>query len=113
VNDNDVILEVEDVQKRFGRVEALRDADFELRNGEVHAIVGDNGAGKSTLIKIISGVYQADAGELRLDGKPIAVHNPREARELWPSGLAITPAPRELLSHLCPSCAQRATFIAW
>ena len=82
MNDNDVILEVEDVQKRFGRVEALRDADFELRNGEVHAIVGDNGAGKSTLIKIISGVYQADAGELRLDGKPIAVHNPREAREL-------------------------------
>jgi len=82
VNDNDVILEVEDVQKRFGRVEALRDADFELRNGEVHAIVGDNGAGKSTLIKIVSGVYQADAGELRLDGKPIALHNPREAREL-------------------------------
>ena len=80
--DNGVILEVEDVQKRFGRVEALRDADFELRNGEVHAIVGDNGAGKSTLIKIISGVYQADAGELRLDGEPIVLHNPREARQL-------------------------------
>jgi len=82
VPDNGVILEVEDVQKRFGRVEALRDADFELRNGEVHAIVGDNGAGKSTLIKIISGVYQADAGELRLDGEPIVLHNPREARQL-------------------------------
>jgi simple sugar transport system ATP-binding protein len=82
LHDNDVILEVEDVQKHFGRVEALRDADFELRNGEVHAIVGDNGAGKSTLIKIISGVFQPDAGEIRLDRQPIAVHNPREAREL-------------------------------
>jgi simple sugar transport system ATP-binding protein len=82
VHDNDVILEAEDVQKRFGRVEALRDADFELRNGEVHAIVGDNGAGKSTLIKIISGVYHPDGGELRLDGEPVEIHNPREAREL-------------------------------
>ena len=80
--DNGVILEVEDVQKRFGRVEALRDADFELRNGEVHAIVGDNGAGKSTLIKIISGVYQADAGEIAIDGEPVTIANPREAREL-------------------------------
>jgi simple sugar transport system ATP-binding protein len=82
LHDNDVILEVEDVQKHFGRVEALRDADFELRNGEVHAIVGDNGAGKSTLIKIISGVHHADGGELLLDGKPVAISSPREARQL-------------------------------
>ena len=80
--DNGVILEVEDVQKRFGRVEALRDADFELRNGEVHAIVGDNGAGKSTLIKIVSGVFQPDAGELALDGRRVEIGSPREARTL-------------------------------
>src|SRR6266516_8157113 len=76
------VLEARAVAKHFGRVVALREANFELRNGEVHAIVGDNGAGKSTLIKIISGVYQADAGELRLDGEPIVLHNPREARQL-------------------------------
>src|SRR2546422_3815061 len=80
VGDNDVILQAEGVEKHFGRVIALRGADFELRNGEVHAIVGDNGAGKSTLIKIISSVFHADAGELRLDGRPATISNPREAR---------------------------------
>jgi ABC-type sugar transport system ATPase subunit len=82
VGDNDVILQAEGVEKHFGRVVALRGADFELRNGEVHAIVGDNGAGKSTLIKIISGVFHADGGELRLDGRPVTISNPREARRL-------------------------------
>src|SRR5437868_1557847 len=76
------LLEARAVAKHFGRVVALSEANFELRDAEVHAIVGDNGAGKSTLIKIISGVFQPDGGELRLDGRPIAVHNPREAREL-------------------------------
>jgi ABC-type sugar transport system ATPase subunit len=76
------LLEAIAIQKRFGRVVALSGADFELEDGEVHALVGDNGAGKSTLIKVISGVYQADAGELRIDGKPVAIVNPREAREL-------------------------------
>jgi simple sugar transport system ATP-binding protein len=61
---------------------ALRGAGFELRAGEVHAIVGDNGAGKSTLIKILSGVYQQDAGQLVLEGRPVEIGSPREAREL-------------------------------
>jgi len=82
VGANEVILQAEGVEKHFGRVVALRGANFELRNGEVHAIVGDNGAGKSTLIKIISGVFHADAGELRLDGRPVTISNPREARRL-------------------------------
>jgi simple sugar transport system ATP-binding protein len=93
-HDNDVIsamtapspppplLEARNVQKHFGRVVALREANFTLRPNEVHAIVGDNGAGKSTLIKIISGVYQADAGEVAIDGRPVTIANPREAREL-------------------------------
>jgi simple sugar transport system ATP-binding protein len=76
------LLEARHVQKHFGRVVALRDVDFALRPNEVHALVGDNGAGKSTLIKIISAVYQADAGEIALDGEPVTIANPREAREL-------------------------------
>jgi simple sugar transport system ATP-binding protein len=76
------LLEVRNVQKHFGRVVALREVDFTLRPDEVHALVGDNGAGKSTLIKIISGVFQADGGEIAIDGKPVTIPNPREAREL-------------------------------
>jgi simple sugar transport system ATP-binding protein len=76
------LLEARGIQKHFGRVVALAAGNFELASNEVHAIVGDNGAGKSTLIKIISGVYHADGGELLLDGKPITIANPREAREL-------------------------------
>src|ERR671931_2834107 len=77
-----LLLEARDVQKRFGHVVALAAGNFELAPNEGHAIVGDNGAGKSTLIKIVSGVYHADGGELLLDGKPITIANPREAREL-------------------------------
>jgi simple sugar transport system ATP-binding protein len=76
------LLEARHVQKHFGRVVALREVGFALRPNEVHALVGDNGAGKSTLIKIISGVYQADAGEIAIDGEPVTIANPREAREL-------------------------------
>jgi fructose transport system ATP-binding protein len=78
----DTIFEARDIQKRFGRVIALRGASLELREGEVHALVGDNGAGKSTLIKVISGVLQPDAGGVVLDGKPVSIGNPREARKL-------------------------------
>ena len=76
------LLEARGIQKHFGRVVALYDGNFGLRSNEVHAIVGDNGAGKSTLIKVISGVYSADGGELLLDGAPVAIGNPREARSL-------------------------------
>jgi simple sugar transport system ATP-binding protein len=76
------LLEARHIQKHFGRVVALREVDFTLRPNEVHALVGDNGAGKSTLIKIISGVFQADAGEIAIDGRPVTIANPREAREL-------------------------------
>jgi ABC-type sugar transport system ATPase subunit len=76
------LLEARGIQKHFGHVTALANGDFVLAPNEVHAIVGDNGAGKSTLIKIISGVYRADGGELRLNGRPLSVANPREARQL-------------------------------
>ena len=80
--ESSALLEASEIQKRFGHVVALRDAGFELRDGEVHALVGDNGAGKSTLIKILSGVLEPDAGEIRLEGRPVEIPGPREAREL-------------------------------
>jgi ABC-type sugar transport system ATPase subunit len=76
------LLEARGIQKHFGRVVALAQGDFQLMPNEVHALVGDNGAGKSTLIKIISGVYHADGGEVLLDGEAVTIENPREAREL-------------------------------
>jgi simple sugar transport system ATP-binding protein len=76
------LLEAKEVQKHFGRVIALREGNFTLRPNEVHALVGDNGAGKSTLVKIISGVFHADGGEIAIDGQPVTIANPREAREL-------------------------------
>ena len=82
MNESPLLLEARGIEKHFGRVVALREGNFGLRPIEVHAIVGDNGAGKTTLIKIISGVYHADGGELLLGGVPATIANPREARAL-------------------------------
>src|SRR5918992_2145839 len=76
------LLECRGVSKAFGAVQALYDVDFEVRAGEVMALVGDNGAGKSTLIKSIAGIYALDEGELLFEGKPIEIHSPREAARL-------------------------------
>ncbi|WP_338531038.1 ATP-binding cassette domain-containing protein [Nitratireductor thuwali] len=67
--------------KRYGRVVALDNANFDLYPGEVLAVIGDNGAGKTTLIKAISGAIRPDEGEIRLDGKPVSFRSPLEARE--------------------------------
>lgn len=72
-------LDVQGVRKEFPGVVALDGVSFELFSGEVHALVGENGAGKSTLIKIITGVYQPDAGEMRLMGDQVSFSTPREA----------------------------------
>jgi len=74
------ILDLQHITKTFPGVKALDDVQFEMRSGEVHALLGENGAGKSTLIKIVSGVYKPDSGEIRLDGKPVSFENPREAQ---------------------------------
>jgi simple sugar transport system ATP-binding protein len=75
------LLQIQHVSKTFGGVHALEDVSFTLSGGEVVALAGDNGAGKSTLIKVIAGVHQADAGEVRFAGAPIRHTSPREARD--------------------------------
>ena len=75
------LLQIRNVSKTFGGVHALDDVSFTLTGGEVLALAGDNGAGKSTLIKVIAGVHQADAGEVRFAGAPIRHTSPREARD--------------------------------
>lgn len=74
------ILQMRHVSKRFDTTQALDDVSLDLYPGEVHALMGENGAGKSTLIKIMTGVYQADAGEMLLDGRPIQVGNSVDAQ---------------------------------
>jgi len=76
------LLECVGVSKSFAQVHALDDVDFEVRRGEVMALVGDNGAGKSTLIKCIAGIYPFDHGEVRFEGKTVRIHGPRESAAL-------------------------------
>jgi D-xylose transport system ATP-binding protein len=76
------ILELRGVSKRFGAVQALHEVDFDLREGEVTALVGDNGAGKSVTIKCIAGIYPIDEGEILWEGKPVTVNGPKDAAAL-------------------------------
>ncbi|HET6948387.1 MAG TPA: sugar ABC transporter ATP-binding protein [bacterium] len=73
---------MEGISKSFPGVQALRDVQFEVQGGEVHALVGENGAGKSTLMRILGGVHQRDAGEIRLRGQPVEIPSPLQARML-------------------------------
>ncbi|WP_236791344.1 ATP-binding cassette domain-containing protein [Amycolatopsis sp. GM8] len=79
---NEPILELRGVNKSFGPVHVLHDVDLTVRPGEVTALVGDNGAGKSTLVKAIAGIHGTDSGEVLFNGKPVHIHNPREAAAL-------------------------------
>ena len=74
------ILQVRHISKRFDTTQALDDVSLDLYPGEIQALMGENGAGKSTLIKIMTGVYHADQGEMLLDGEPIQVGNSVEAQ---------------------------------
>ncbi len=76
------LLRLTGVHKSFAGVQALRGVDFEVRPGEVHALLGENGAGKSTLIKTIAGVHKPDLGELFWEGQPVTLNNPRDAQRL-------------------------------
>ena len=76
------ILKMEGISKSFPGVRALDNVDFTLRKGEIHALMGENGAGKSTLIKVITGVYEKDAGRIDLNGRPIHFKSPQEAQNM-------------------------------
>ena len=76
------LLDLRGVSKSFGSVQALTDVDLEVRQGEVMALVGDNGAGKSTLIKCVAGIHPMDHGQIYFDGRPVAIHSPKEAANL-------------------------------
>ena len=75
------VLSARNLVKRYGRVTAINEADFDLYPGEILAVIGDNGAGKSSLIKAVSGAVVPDEGEVRLNGEPIRFNSPIEARE--------------------------------
>jgi fructose transport system ATP-binding protein len=91
-----VVLQARGLVKRYGHVIALDGADFDLRNGEILAVIGDNGAGKSSLIKALAGALVPDEGEILLDGRPVHFRNPLEARragiETVYQDLAVAPA---------------------
>lgn len=80
-SDGRVVLGTKGVSKSFGAVQALKNVDFEVRSGEVVALIGDNGAGKSTFINAITGVFPPDAGEITFEGEPVRFESPHDARE--------------------------------
>jgi fructose transport system ATP-binding protein len=95
-NSQPLVVQARGIIKRFGGVTALDGTDFELRSGEILAVIGDNGAGKSSLIKVLSGASVPDAGEILLDGKPVYFRTPIDARhagiETVYQDLAVAPA---------------------
>ena len=76
------LVRMTSIDKSFPGVHALRSAQFDLRAGEVHALMGENGAGKSTMMKILSGLYQPDSGQIEIDGRAEVIPSPRAAQDL-------------------------------
>lgn len=91
------LLKMKNISKTFPGVNALDGVDFELRYGEVHAILGENGAGKSTLIKVLGGIYAADGGEIFIDGKPVEIKNVEDAQK---NGISIIHQELVLVPHM-------------
>ena len=87
---------MKNIHKSFPGVKALQGVDFTLRKGEIHALMGENGAGKSTLIKVLTGVYTKDEGQIILDGQEVTIRSPQEAQKL-----GISPVYQEIT--LCPN----------
>ena len=93
----DCVVEMRHIRKTFPGVVALDDVSFECKKGEVHAVVGENGAGKSTLMKILSGVYEPDEGEILINGQPVRIPSPHVAQQL---GISIIYQELNLLPYL-------------
>ncbi len=91
------LLEMKNIHKKFPGVYALKDINFELKAGEVHALLGENGAGKSTLIKVLGGIYEPDQGEIYLDGKKADIHDVVSSHK---NGIAIIHQELVLVPHM-------------
>lgn len=92
-----VILEMKGIVKNFGPVKALKGVDFDLRAGEVHALMGENGAGKSTLMKVLTGIHNANEGTIHYNGKQVEYSKPKEAME---DGIVIVHQELNMMNHL-------------
>ena len=93
----EVILTMKDIDKSFPGVHALKKVNLEVRRGEIHALMGENGAGKSTLMKILTGIYFKDSGQIIYEGKEVAFTNPREAQD---AGIAIVHQELNMMQQL-------------
>jgi ribose transport system ATP-binding protein len=97
MSDSEYRVEMHGIVKNFGGVKALSNAELCLRPGEIHALIGENGAGKSTLIRVLSGVHPCDAGEVKLEGKPVHFKNPAEGIK---AGISVIYQEFALVPHL-------------
>jgi len=112
---NEIILKMEGICKSFPGVRALDNVDFMLRRGEIHALMGENGAGKSTLIKILTGVYQKDAGQVYFEGRPVHFRSPQDAQN---NGIGTVFQEIALCSNLTVAenmfiGRSRSAFVSW
>ena len=80
--EKETVLRMKGISKSFGTNKVLNDVQFELRKGEIHALLGENGAGKSTLLNIITGTFRADSGEIIIEGRPTEIKNLTMARDM-------------------------------
>ena len=93
----EVILTMKEIDKSFVGVHALNRVNFELKKGEVHALMGENGAGKSTLMKVLTGIYFKDAGTITYEGREVAYTNPHESQQ---AGISIVHQELNMMPHL-------------
>ena len=97
MNNGRALVDMRGVSISFGPVQVLNGVNFDIRAGEVHALMGENGAGKSTLMKILTGIYRADNGIVEIDGRPAEVKSPTDAQKL---GIAIIHQELNLLPEM-------------
>ena len=94
---NDVILTMKNIEKHFSGVHALKSVQFELRAGEVHALMGENGAGKSTLIKVLCGIHKRDGGTINFFGEDVEFANIAESQA---AGISVIHQELNMMNHL-------------
>ena len=100
----ELALELRGITKHFGPIKANDGIDLELRRGEIHALLGENGAGKSTLRNVVYGMLRPDAGEIRVDGRPVTITSPRDAMA---QGIGVDADQGHLGEHILTSAMKR------